>query len=124
MSNILYKSASTSRTAILRDQPGDPRLSSWEQLLECGSDKKIWAAINWRGEFNPNMSLESSSPSDQQFKEFFDKDDNQLPLENIQSGTYIPLLDNPISDVEVCKQIQDMEGDRAGRTDGNTSRSS
>ena len=34
MSNILHKSASNSRTVILRDNPGDPRLSSWEQLLE------------------------------------------------------------------------------------------
>ena len=64
------------------------------------------------------MRLESSTPSDQQFKEFFDKDEDQPPLEDIQSGINIPILDNPISDVEVCKQIQDMESDRAGGTDG------
>ncbi|CAL4163586.1 unnamed protein product, partial [Meganyctiphanes norvegica] len=29
-----------------------------------------------------------------------------------------PILDNPITDIELCKQIQDMKSDRAGGPDG------
>ena len=119
--NTLYDCASASKTPPIMNRLNDTRLSRWEQLLENNSDKQIWAAINWRGEFNANLSLESSTPTDQQFKDFFDialTTDDQLSLESIQSDVNIPLLDNHITDVEVCKQLQDMASDRSGGPDG------
>ena len=118
MSNILYESAKTSQITSTRNQPEESSLSKWEKLLECGDDRKIWAAINWKGEFNPNLPLETLTPSDDQFKEFFTRDAGESPLTDMHSEVYISVLDDPITDIEVCKQIQDMESDRAGGTDG------
>ena len=120
LSETLYECAAGSRTPI-QAQQADPNLSRWERLLEGNSDKQVWAAINWRGELNVSNPLESTGPSDEQFKEFFDQalnSDEPSSLDHICSDIYVPVLDDPIIESEVKEQVKNLKIDKAAGTDG------
>ena len=120
MSETLYECAADSRASIQPPQT-DLSISRWDRLLDGNSDKQVWAAINWRGLVNDNNPLESIGPSDEQFKEFFDQalnSDEPTSLDHITSNTYIPVLDDPISEYEVREQIANLKMDKAAGTDG------
>ena len=120
MSETLYECAADSRASIQPPQT-DLSISRWDRLLDGNSDKQVWAAINWRGLVNDNNPLESIGPSDEQFKEFFDQalnSDEPTSLDHITSNTYVPVLDDPISEYEVREQIANLKMDKAAGTDG------
>ena len=124
VSNTWYLCADASKSAFASpEQPRDPLLSRWENLIKNKDDKEVWAAINWRGELTVNQSYNMvTSPTDNQFKEFFESmlndDSTQLRDEDYQSGIYIPILDDPISTTEVSKNLQNLDSDKACGTDG------
>ena len=120
MSETLYDCAADSRVSVQPPQT-DLSISRWDRLLDGNSDKQVWAAINWRGLVNDNNPLESIGPSDEQFKEFFDQalnSDELTSLDQITSNTYVPVLDDPISEYEVREQIANLKIDKAAGTDG------
>ena len=77
MCDILYKCASDSKVIqqplVQDDQDMNSTSSRWDRLLQEKNDKNVWAAINWKGEYNVNYSTESNCPSDEQFKDFFEE---------------------------------------------------
>ena len=120
LSKTLYECAADSRTSIQAPQ-ADLTLSRWERLLEGNSDKQVWAAINWHGELNVSNPLESAGPTDEQFKEFFDQalnSDEPSSLDQISSDIYVPVLDDPITELEVKEQVSKLKSDKAAGTDG------
>ena len=120
MSETLYDCAADSRVSVQPPQT-DLSISRWDRLLDGNSDKQVWAAINWRGLVNDINPLESIGPSDEQFKEFFDQalnSDELTSLDQITSNTYVPVLDDPISEYEVREQIANLKIDKAAGTDG------
>ena len=92
-------------------------MSRWNNLLNGNNDKQVWAAINWRGELNLSNPCENIRPSDEQFKDFFHSDE-QISLEHISSDTHVPILDDPITVLEVNEQVKDLKSEKAAGVDG------
>ena len=116
VSEILYECAAASRTTTQPSQV-DSNLSRWNNLLNGNNDKQVWAAINWRGELNLSNPCENIRPSDEQFKDFFHSDE-QISLEHISSDTHVPILDDPITVLEVNEQVKDLKSEKAAGVDG------
>ena len=73
---------------------------------------QVWAAINWRGDLNVGNPCENTHPTDEQFKNFFHSDE-QISLDHISSDTHVPILDDPITVVEVNEQLKDLKSEKA-----------
>ena len=56
-------------------------------------------------------------PTDEKFKDFFHSDE-QISLEHISSDTYVPILDDPITVLEVNEQVKDLKSKKAAGIDG------
>ncbi|CAL4160865.1 unnamed protein product, partial [Meganyctiphanes norvegica] len=55
------------------------------------------------------------------FKDFFDQalnSDEPTTLEHITSETYVPVLDDPITELEVREQVAHLKSEKAAGTDG------
>ena len=72
VTDILYKCAKDSkRNPTPAAAPVDSQLHRWEKLLNDPNDKRMWEAINWRGEYKEKKD-EKATPSDEEFKVFFE----------------------------------------------------
>ena len=90
----------------------------WRRLLENNDLKKIWKSIGWDGGIE---EAQVEIPSDEDFKIHFEQllnppqSENEDPVD-VSDAPYIPLLDDPIEEVEVveaaesCKESKSFVG--------------
>ena len=121
LTGILYRCADRS---ILNPNPVgvDPALNRWERLMNDADDKRIWEAIDWRGEYKES-SDENNAPSDEEFKAFFEdvynpQDNQALNPNEFRTNVTIPVLDDPIQVTEVKTQINNMKPSKSCGPDG------
>ena len=97
-------------------------LHKWDQLLKDPNDARVWKAIDWKGQFTDNINC--NSPSDRDFKQFYDdhiKDYSNELNQDVSDTPYnvnIPLLDNTFIPDEVISQVNKMEADKSCGLDG------
>ena len=124
ISNItdnLYQCVCRSRRAP-QVQESDVSLGRWDRLLENKDDLQLWKAINWKGEYNSKSDPEAR-PSDDDFKQFYESNfcpPDDLPLNDYDFTTdvYIPVLDDPITPLELQQQSKLLKSDKACGPDG------
>ena len=97
----------------------------WERLLEENDEAQLWRAINWRGEFNfpSRTQSEASSPSEYEFKEYFEGVYNPPAVcvpynDDLWHDVYIPVLDDPMLPQEVQDQVKRLKCNKACGPDG------
>ena len=100
----------------------DEELSRWDRLLSSGDETCIWRSINWSGEVFSNDNRQST-PTDTDFKDYLEQTlnptDNEEPDDNtIHTDVYMPILDDPITEHEVCVQIGKLKSNKACGPDG------
>ncbi|MPC75122.1 hypothetical protein E2C01_069507 [Portunus trituberculatus] len=85
---------------VARERSGDQR---WKRLMEENDSGKIWKAVNWKGEINPNQGIAQFTDSD--FKTHFEEllnpgtnDEGEIVFEE---APYIPILDDPFTSREM-----------------------
>lgn len=97
-------------------------MNRWEKLLSEGDHKRVWQAINWKGNL-PTCDKSQVTPSDEQFKEYFENsfnvaDANIEERDLVNTEVNIPLLDDPITPREVAVQVSRIKSDKACGPDG------
>lgn len=121
ITDTLYRCAEESRAVAARGRY-DNNLDRWERLLRDNDDKRVWQAINWKGDLQTDVrSLEV--PSDDEFKAFFEGELRPANINNVEvgfedAGVNIPLLDDPITPQELEKQVTHLKPDKACGPDG------
>ncbi|XP_045124370.1 uncharacterized protein LOC123512192 [Portunus trituberculatus] len=120
--DTLYKCAGESRVGNQTPQY-DERLGRWDRLLKCGDEARIWSSINWRGEVHCN-DANITTPTDTEFKDYLEQTLNPPYVEehdvDVHTNTYIPILDDPITQQEVYRQIGKLKSNKACGPDGLT----
>ncbi len=121
LTNTLYKCAKDSRCNHLPSAV-DSSLDRWERLMNDPNDKKVWEAIDWRGEYRENSSCKEG-PSDEEFQSFFETLYNPqgteiLQPEDFRTNVSIPVLDALIQIEEVQMHINGMKPDKSCGPDG------
>ena len=82
--------------------------------------RRLWNAIDWNGKFNEPPRSECA-PTDNEFKVYFE---NLLSPETVEdlclptSHTSYPVLDNPIQEMEVDREIRKMSSSKSPGPDG------
>ena len=126
ISEVLYETCSAARgPPSFRTQPSDTLYAHdrWSRLLERRDHQSIWNAINWKG----GLSFSSqpvTTPSEQDFVEHYSallNPSNYTENSGLvcpDEGTYCPVLDDPITEDEVCRSIGRLAADRAPGPDG------
>ena len=114
------RSCNSSETHCAGD--GNANLAGWDRLLQDKDDKWVWQAINWKGCLHDDDTDTHVKPSDKEFKRFYDNLMN-MPTDDFaeicqEINVAIPVLDDPISPVEVTTQINKMKADKACGPDG------
>ena len=95
----------------------------WLRLLDRGDHKGIWGAVNWQGGLSFD-SQPAATPSEEDFVEHYSTllnpdrltDDSGLICPDVV--TYCPVLDDPITEGEVCRSIGRLAVDKAPGPDG------
>ncbi len=95
----------------------------WERMLEDNDHAKLWQAINWRGELTECDNSNDSKPSDDTFKTYFGEIFNPPHTEyqgvrELFKQVTIPVLDEPIMQVEIEAQIKRLKSNKASGPDG------
>lgn len=108
ITNALYKCAKDSCGGSVREED-DNCVNRWEKLLSEGDHKRVWQAINWKGNLQ-TCDKSQVTPSDEQFREYFQNsfnvaDDNFDERDLVNTEVNIPLLDDPITPQEVAVQV-------------------
>ena len=71
-------------------------------------DSRVWKAIDWKGQFSHQVT-NNNSPSDAEFKEFYEGNLNQYSNDShvfdLSNCISVPVLESPITSVEVNAQI-------------------
>ena len=105
------------------DRSDNALISRWDRLLQDPDDARVWKALNWKGQFTEN-DRNNDSPSDVQFKDFYDNCIIQYSYES-QSGVInnvnimnVPIIDNQINPIEVSDQINIMKENKSCCLDG------
>ena len=131
--NFLAQSAASTLYAISREskQP-EFRLTAsssyqnanqrWQKLLSSNDSREVWRAIDWNGSYKTSPDSQES-PSDEEFCVHYDKLMNppvSEPATDWEPPTpnYVPILDDPISPVEVDEGIASMKANKAAGVDG------
>ena len=107
-----------------RDTSASPHaktaLERWNKLLSMNDSKQLWKAIDWNGSYQAPPESKTM-PSDSEFKSYFESllapeasPDLQLPV----SLSNCPLLDDPIQEIEVDKEIRRMSRNKSSGPDG------
>lgn len=121
LSSELYDCAVRSKIHDQIAEVRDNHLGKWERLLQDKDDARVWQTIDWRGNFGKVMHDREESPSAEDFKAYFEgmlnppHDQQQM---EITTDVSIPVLDSPITQVEICEQIRNMKPDKACGPDG------
>lgn len=122
VSDVLYDCARRSQGVgeSLNQNRGDLHLGRWERLLGDTDDARVWKAISWKGDFETDKSNEAC-PSDDEFKIHFERVLNPAPVPpplHVSTQVTIPVLDEPITPIEVECQIKRLKSDKACGPDG------
>ena len=84
-------------------------------------DSRVWKAIDWKGQFS-HQGTNNNSPSDAEFKEFYEGNLNQYSNDShvcdLSNCISVPVLDSPITSVEVNTQIIKMKANKSYGLDG------
>ena len=123
ITDALYSCSQNSiDTQVQETGVGDVHMGRWERLLEDGDDARVWKAINWKGDFATRGPGDNACPSDEEFKTHFEAVLNPsvgISHEgDVTTDVTIPILDDPISTLEVQHQIRRMKPDKACGPDG------
>ncbi len=121
LSNELYKCAERCRNGVRQVGNSVDNMGKWERILQDKDDGRVWKAIDWKGNFDVSAHVNENSPSDEIFKEHFEKvlNPQQINSDNdISTDVQIPILDDPITPAEICDQIKKMKVDKACGPDG------
>ena len=82
---------------------GDNDLERWDAVINSGDEKIIWQLIGWNGDLQKTNEI--MTPTNATFKEHFDtlpnSEDQQTMNETASECPYIPILDDPITPIEV-----------------------
>ena len=83
-------------------------LEEWRRVTCNNSDQDLWKKINWKGEVK---STNKAHPPINELKEHFediytDEDNSLRNINNLESHIYIPVLDDPITNVEVTESMK------------------
>ena len=121
VTETLYQCAKISRREA-QVQTVNATLGRWERLVENNNDRDVWRAIDWKGEFE-NVHKSDVKPTNEQFKEYIENSFNppidvRLDPDMFTSDVMIPLLDEPITTLEVQQQIKKLKADKASGPDG------
>ena len=79
--------------------------SRWEKILEINDSKKLWHAINWKGQIGSDTHEEK--PSDEAFQDHLEhllnpeQDMQGIAFDEISQAPFVPVLDSPISIIEL-----------------------
>ncbi len=87
----------------------------WKTLVELGDPKKIWKAIDWNGMLT-KQPLDKDRPSDETFIEYFTHLLNLTYTDELiipHVATYCPVLDDPINEMEVDREIKGLNAGKA-----------
>ena len=126
ITDSLYKTADSCRrrgeSAMMSNTAGlDNR---WKKILNSHDEKSLWKSIDWKGNFNPTPQKNAEKPSDEVFKEhlealFNPENIDQLEIDEFDSDTNVPVLDNPICPIEVDHVIRtQLKADKGSGPDG------
>ena len=96
----------------------------WEKVLSSKDSRQLWQSINWKGTFDTPLDC-LETPSDDDFCEYFQNllnPSEQSPdppvLQVPDSGTYMPILDDPIDPNEIDVSIKQLKSNKAAGADG------
>ena len=95
----------------------------WERIIECKDPKKLWHAINWKGQYDDRNASEDK-PSGKEFQTHLEKLLNPVPTNNltyeIDNAPFVPLLDKPLQIDELDHVIEKQnKPDKGCGPDGN-----
>ncbi len=121
VTDTLYQCAKVSRRET-QVQTVSAALGRWERLVENNNDLEVWRAIDWKGEYE-NSHKSDVKPTNEQFKEYIESSFNppaevRLDPNMFASDVMIPLLDEPITSLEIEQQIKKLKSDKASGPDG------
>lgn len=124
LSDTLYTYA---KSSVVLNEEVSPvsrmELGRWERLMEDDDDARVWKAIDWKGNYSTSTHSDSNLPSDAEFRDHFEKvlnpaRETQNDLSDLSTDINIPVLDEPISPLEVQNQIKRMKVNKACGPDG------
>ena len=97
----------TSRKKVTRDIMVT-ELKGWNNLASVSKESQLWRKIDWKGEMSKNNS--SIHPPLNQLKEHFEQiyssEHQELNVDTLVSNIYIPILDDPITDVDITDGLK------------------
>ena len=116
--DTIYDCASNCKTSNVHTAPNHAVISDdrWENILNSNDDKLIWNSINWKCNIE---EPEYEIPPDSNFQEHLEtilnpEDGMQLDQDEYLSDVHIPVLNDPISPIEVedviHKQLKPNKG--------------
>jgi len=95
-------------------------LHRWKKLLAMNDSKRLWNAVGWNGQFSAPPSGHSA-PADHEFKAYFESLLAAEPTHSLDQPTsniFCPVLDDPIHEVEVDREIRKMSQNKSPGPDG------
>ena len=121
VTDALYQCANVS-TREDRVEPVNNTLGRWERLVDSNNDLEIWRAIDWKGQYE-STHRSDVKPSDEDFKQFFESTLNPPTNSSFDPNMFtsdisIPILDEPITPLEVKQQAKMLKHDKASGPDG------
>ena len=121
ISNVLYDACKRASMNHLPPNaaPQDPS-NRWQHLLDMKDPKTLWKAINWNGKVEHSLAC-TETPSDAEFKRHFElllNPNDQEPLIIPHTDIYVPILDDPITPMELKTEIKKLKCGRAAGIDG------
>lgn len=124
VTDIFYRNANASQYVAVAP-PVDVTVSRWERLLSDTDDKRMWQAIDWRGEYKDESVNHDRNgcPSDEDFKLFYEEVYNPQHIEPIipddfNTNVNIPILDDDIRFDELLQETKKLKQDKACGPDG------
>ena len=83
-------------------------LKEWNRLTTENKDNELWKKIDWKGELS--KSNNTIHPPINQLKEHFEhiysSPEEDSNIDTLSSNVYIPLLDDPITNIEVRESVR------------------
>ena len=99
----------------------DDGLGRWQRMLSDRDDARVWKAVNWKGDVDVMNDGDENLPSDTESKDYFEElfnPDDMDGIADVTTGLTIPVLDEPITPLEVELQIRKMKPNKACGPDG------
>jgi len=98
-------------------------MDRWNNILQQGNDRQLWASINWKGTFVSHSRNGSDQPSDTAFCDHFSNllnPVNAIDQRVFSPNTfrYMPILDDEIQPTEITKCVENLKPNKAAGIDG------